>query len=310
MSASSSTSPRKCETRMTVRPPADRPLTISWKRWISVRRQRSGRLVEDDELGVTGKRPKDLDLLLHGERQGPDRRVRRHLEAGARDDAPVAIEQLASPDEAEPSRLGAEEDVLGDRPLRDHARPPGRPSRSRARALREASRSSPARRAGAARPGPAGTRPRRSCRAWTCRLRSRRRRRERSRRESPPRPRAGHECRRTTCRPRGCRGGPRREPWRRWPDWSARPLREREELVDVVLGDDAAVGQVGEDVDPGLDLTTGPDGVDEHLRAQSAFRGRSLHHGAVALARGDALERDGAAAVADELDLVRDDRRP
>ena len=35
VSASSSTSPRKCETRMTVRPPADRPLTISWKRWIS-----------------------------------------------------------------------------------------------------------------------------------------------------------------------------------------------------------------------------------------------------------------------------------
>ena len=84
------------------------------------RRQRGGRLVEDDQLGVAGQRPQDLDLLLDGERQRPDRRVRRHLEAGAGDDAPVAIEQLPPPDEAEPSWLGAEEHVLRDRPLRDH----------------------------------------------------------------------------------------------------------------------------------------------------------------------------------------------
>ena len=83
------------------------------------RRQRSGRLVEDDELGVTGKRPEDLDLLLRRERQRPDRRVRRHLEAGASDDAPEPIEELPTTDEAEPSWLGAEEHVLGDRPLRD-----------------------------------------------------------------------------------------------------------------------------------------------------------------------------------------------
>ena len=77
VSASASTSPRKWETRMTVRPPrreaADdlvEPLDLG-------RRERGRRLVEDDQLGVAGQRPQDLDLLLLRQRQRPDDGVRR-----------------------------------------------------------------------------------------------------------------------------------------------------------------------------------------------------------------------------------------
>ena len=82
-------------------------------------RERRRRLVEDDELGVARERAQDLDLLLLGQRQRADDRVRRDLEAGAGDDPLEPVEQGPPPDEAEPSRLGAEEDVLRDGPLRD-----------------------------------------------------------------------------------------------------------------------------------------------------------------------------------------------
>src|SRR6476659_2336716 len=53
---------------------------------------------------------------------------------------------------------------------------------------------------------------------------------------------------------------------------SARPLRERQEGVDVVARHDAAVGQVGEDVDTRLGRAR-PDRLDEVRRALPALGG-------------------------------------
>ena len=77
------------------------------------------RLVEDDELGLARECAQDLDLLLLGQRQCTDDRIGRNREPGADDDPVERVTQGAPSDEAEPSRLGAEEHVLCDRPLRD-----------------------------------------------------------------------------------------------------------------------------------------------------------------------------------------------
>ena len=119
MSASSSTSPRKCETRMTVRPPADRPLTISWKRWISdadsaavgssktmsSASRASARRISTCCCTASGNAP---TVAFAGTSKPAPATTRRNRSSSS-----------PSPDEAEPSRLGAEEHVLGDRPLRD-----------------------------------------------------------------------------------------------------------------------------------------------------------------------------------------------
>ena len=212
VSASASTSPSRWETRMTVRPPAARPRTISWNRWASVAESAAVGSSKHDQLGVAGQRPQDLDLLLLGQRERPDDRVRGDREAGVGHQALELLEQRAPPHEAEPARLLAQEHVLGDGALGDDRHLLGderdaplqrlarRPEGDRLAAQR------------AARPDRAGRPPPRSCRAWTCRPRSRRRRRERSRRGSRSRRCRAPWCRRTTCRPRGCRGGRRPGP--------------------------------------------------------------------------------------------------
>ena len=72
----SRTSVRKCETRMTVRP-RDREAADDLVEALGLlRRQARRRLVEDDEVGLARERAQDLDLLLLGERQVADDRVR------------------------------------------------------------------------------------------------------------------------------------------------------------------------------------------------------------------------------------------
>ena len=176
------------------------------------RREGGRRLVEDDQLGVAGQRPQDLDLLLLRQRERPDDRVRGDRETGVGHQALELLEQRAPPHEAEPARLLAQEHVLGDGALGDDRHLLGD---ERDAALQRLARRPEGDRLAAqrrARPDRAG-RPRpRSCRAWTCRPRSRRRRRERSRRGSRSRRCRAPWCRRTTCRPRGCRGGRRPGP--------------------------------------------------------------------------------------------------
>ena len=213
------------------------------------RGQRSGRLVEDDELGVPGKRPQDLDLLLHRERQCPDRRVRRHLKPAP---ATTRRNRRAAPAPNEAERRGsAPRNTFSATVAAGPARPPGRPLRSRAQrrrgepkltgraqvqlalVLREHARDDLAERglAGSVLADEgmngAGAKLHRDLVQGT----------SATERLADP---ADVEVDLA-----GSHGA--------FPDWSARPLREREELVDVVLGHDAAVGQVGEDIDPGLD---------------------------------------------------------
>ena len=153
----------KCETRITVRPPAARPRTISWNRWTSVGRERGRRLVEHDQLGVAGERPQDLDLLLLGQRERPDDRVRRAPSKPVSGDE--ALERARAACAAARSRAagarGSEEHVLcgGERPGR--ARPPGRRARSPWVSASRGDRDSSGRPAqGRGRPGPGGRRPR------------------------------------------------------------------------------------------------------------------------------------------------------
>ena len=217
VSASASTSPRKWETRITVRPPAARPRTISWNRSDLGRRERGGGLVEARSArrpgpGRAGSRPAAAS---------PRAASRRPASAGTSN--PVSAtrrsnrSRSATPlDEAEPARLVAQEHVLGHGPLGHERQLLGHERDAALQRLARRPERDAARRAATARPGPAG-RPRpRSCRAWTCRRRSRRRRRGRSRRRSRSRRRRAPWCRRTTCRPRWIsRWTSRLGPWTR-----------------------------------------------------------------------------------------------
>ncbi len=77
------------------------------------------RLVEHDQLGVTGDRPQDLDLLLVGGAQAPGYGVGGDPEAHRVAQLGVAAVELASPYQAACSRLDSEVDVLGCRQLGD-----------------------------------------------------------------------------------------------------------------------------------------------------------------------------------------------
>ena len=213
MSASASTSPRKWETRMTVRPPAARPRTISWNRWTSVAEsaavgssntissasRASARRISTCCCFASGSDPTTASAGT----SRPASATRRSNRSSSR--APLH--------EAEPARLVAQEHVLGDGPLGDDRHLLGDERDAPLAAPRAATGTRPARRGATscALIGREDARPR-SCRAWTCRPRSRRRRRERSRRGSRSRRRRAPWCRRTTCRPRGCRGGRRPGP--------------------------------------------------------------------------------------------------
>ena len=210
-----------------------------------LRRQARGRLVEDDEVRVPGQRPEDLHLLLLGERQPADDRAGPDVEAGVRDQPVEPVAQRAALDEAGPLGLGTEEhvlgrgqpgdqgDLLGDEgdPLRQRlARGPerdGRPAQDQvALILREDPRDDLAERRlpgtvladeGVDGAGPDG---------------------HRDLVEGSGRPEGLAEP--ANLEAGGVAGlGGHRVSRRVCP--SARPLRERQEVVDVRLGDDAAV---------------------------------------------------------------------
>jgi hypothetical protein len=82
-------------------------------------RQRGRRLVEHDQLRVARQCPEDLDLLLLGQRERSDERVRGHREAGGGHEAVELLEQRAPLHEAEAARLLAQEHILGDGALGD-----------------------------------------------------------------------------------------------------------------------------------------------------------------------------------------------
>ena len=99
-------------------------------------RQARRRLVEDDEVGVAGERPQDLDLLLRGDRQVPDDGPGLEVEAGVRDQPVEPLAERPAIDEA--GALAARRRGTRSRPrsAAGRGRPPGRRARSRARAPR------------------------------------------------------------------------------------------------------------------------------------------------------------------------------
>ena len=74
-----------------------------------------GRLVHDDQPGVTAQRAQDLHLLLIGGPQAASRQVAAELEARRGGELVITAAEGAPGHEAGPARLGAEEDVLRDR---------------------------------------------------------------------------------------------------------------------------------------------------------------------------------------------------
>ena len=138
VSASSSTSRRKCEIRRIDVPRARERADDLVQLLRLVPAQRRRRLVHDDQLGVARERAQDLDLLLLGRAQParptcrPGGRTRPSPRARRRP------RRSAAPRRNPPrARLAAEQHVLGDRQLRDDATAPGRsPRRPRSSASR------------------------------------------------------------------------------------------------------------------------------------------------------------------------------
>ncbi len=85
-------------------------------------RERGRGFVEDDQLGVAGKGPQDLDLLLAADPQRADGGVGRQIETRLAGQAPVPRDEIPSIDETEPARLRAQEYVLGHGQLRDEGK--------------------------------------------------------------------------------------------------------------------------------------------------------------------------------------------
>ena len=70
-----------------------------------VLRERAGRLVEDDHLGLDGQRPGDLDHLLIGHRQLPHRHVERQV--GAAEQVQALGARAAAAPRGAPGRSGS-----------------------------------------------------------------------------------------------------------------------------------------------------------------------------------------------------------
>ena len=80
------------------------------------RRERRGRLVEDDDRGARKEYPRELDELLQTDGEVSDPLARVDVEAEARQESGRTLAHRPPVDDAEaPRRLRAEEDVLGDR---------------------------------------------------------------------------------------------------------------------------------------------------------------------------------------------------
>ena len=171
------------------------------------RAQRRGRLVHDDQLRVARERAQDLDLLLLGRPQPAGRHVAGQVEAGrARRAAAYAPRERSRRTKPPRAGLGAEEDVLGDRQLRDDdgsCAIAATPCSSASRGERNATGSPSSRIAAAVR---ARARRRRSARASTCPRRSRRRARAPSRGRRRARRRRAPGRRRSAWRRPGARG--------------------------------------------------------------------------------------------------------
>ena len=108
---------------MIVFPAAASERMISCSCCVSCALKRGGRLVHDDQLRVARERAEDLDLLLLGGAQpaGGQRRRAGRSRPTRRARSYASVE-LPVPEERRPPRLDAEEDVLGDRQLRDDGR--------------------------------------------------------------------------------------------------------------------------------------------------------------------------------------------
>ena len=80
-----------------------------------LRREHRRRLVEDEDARAPVERLEDLDALLHAHREVRDAGVRVDLQAVALGDLDDLAARGREVDDAEPRRLAAEHDVLGDR---------------------------------------------------------------------------------------------------------------------------------------------------------------------------------------------------
>ena len=140
-----STSSRKCEMKTMLRPLArdaaqhlEQPLHLG-------RRQRRGRLVEDDDAGAREQHAGELDQLLQADRQRAHAGARIDVDAEAGEMLAGAARPCArqSTMPSRGDRLLAEKDVLGDREVGNDRSAPGAPCRCRRPAHRAPSGSAP-----------------------------------------------------------------------------------------------------------------------------------------------------------------------
>ena len=81
------------------------------------RRQGGGRLVEHDEVGLTGECPEDLHLLALPDAQASHAGIRRQVESRGGHDRLEARPEGTPVDDARPLWFDAQEHVLGDAEL-------------------------------------------------------------------------------------------------------------------------------------------------------------------------------------------------
>jgi hypothetical protein len=86
-----------------------------------VRGQPGGWLVHDDQLGVTGQRAEDLDLLLLRDVEVVDARVTGYCDSRVVDQLGEPTTQAGAADERPAVVFDSEVDVLDDLPIRYHA---------------------------------------------------------------------------------------------------------------------------------------------------------------------------------------------
>ena len=142
-----------------------------------VRRQRCGRLVEDQDAGVERQRPGDLDQLLVGHRQAADQRL------GVERDVELLEQRVRAAAASRPSRSVRNrpggtwpmKTFSATRQVREQAAAPGGRRRCRAPARRPGRGGPSGPRRARASPNPADGSRRGSWRACSCRPRSRRR---------------------------------------------------------------------------------------------------------------------------------------
>ena len=145
--ASARTSLSLCEMKRMVRPCLLQGAQAAEQFLGLGRRQHGRRFVEDEDAGVARQRLEDLDLLLRGDRERRQPRIRVDFEIVARSPAPATPARAFARSMNRPAaRLLPEQDVLGDGQRRRSARNAGAPCRCRARRRRAESRSRPPRR--------------------------------------------------------------------------------------------------------------------------------------------------------------------